>query len=62
MAPKAELGQTSKDLPIAFVDRDTAVLRTGRPQLDRTTLLFSGLDDDRYAFVQVGLRQYRRTG
>ena len=61
-APKGELGMTLKDLPIAFMDRDTAMPRTGNSQIDRNTLLFSDVVDDRYAFVQIGLRQYRRVG
>lgn len=47
-------------LPIAFIDRQTAVLRSGNPQMDRTTLLFSGDADGRFGFVQIGLRQYAR--
>jgi CubicO group peptidase (beta-lactamase class C family) len=60
--PKAEFGMRLADQPIAFIDRQTAVLRSGNPQLDRMALLFSDTVDDRYAFVQVGLRQYRRVG
>ena len=58
--PKGALGTTLKHLPIAFVDRETAVLASGDPQVDRTTLLFSDKVEDRYAFVQAGFRQYRR--
>ena len=47
--------------PLAFVDRATAVLRTGNPQLDRTTLLFSDADaGGRFGYLQTGLRQFRR--
>jgi hypothetical protein len=58
--PKIPFGMTLKDLPIVFVDRETAVPATGNPQVDRMTLLFSDKVDDRYAFIQAGLRQYRR--
>ncbi len=61
MASKGELGIALKDVPLAFIDRDTAMPCTGNSQVDRNTLLFSDLLDDRYAFVQVGLRQYCRT-
>ena len=47
---------------LAFVDRQTAVLRTGDPVVDRTVFLFSDLADDRYRYVCMGSRQYRRTG
>lgn len=60
MTPRGEIGTPLTDLPIGFIDRQTVVLRTGNPQLDRMPCLFSELDDDRYTFVQVGLRQYRR--
>lgn len=58
--PKGEMGMRLTHLPIGFIDRQTAVLRTGNPQLDRMTALFSDVDDGHYTFMQVGLRQYRR--
>jgi len=54
------MGMRLTDLPMAFIDRETAVLRTGKPQLDRMSALFSELVDGRYRFMQVGLRQFRR--
>jgi CubicO group peptidase (beta-lactamase class C family) len=62
MQPKGEFGMRLENLPIAFIDRQTALLQSGNPQLDRTALLFSGNGDDRFTYVQVGLRQYRRVG
>ncbi len=58
--PKAELGMRLTELPMAFIDRETAVLRTGNPQLDGMSALFSDLVDGRYRLMQVGLRQFRR--
>jgi hypothetical protein len=58
--PKTELGTPLTDLPIAFIDRETAVVNTGDPRFDRMSALFSDLVDGRYRFMQVGLRQYRR--
>jgi CubicO group peptidase (beta-lactamase class C family) len=58
--PKGELGTPLRDMPIAFIDRQTIALNTGNPQLDRQTGLFSDLVDGRYAYMQVGGRQYRR--
>ncbi len=58
--PKNELGMRLSELPMAFVDHETAVLRTGNPQLDRMSALFSDLVDGRYRYMQVGLRQLRR--
>ncbi len=60
MTPKGEIGTRLTHLPIGFIDRQTAVLCTGTAQLDQMPWLFSELDDDRYTYVQVGLRQYRR--
>jgi CubicO group peptidase (beta-lactamase class C family) len=62
ITPKSALGMALKELPLAFVDRETAVPATGNPQIDRTSLLFSDKVEDRYGYVQVGLRQFRRTG
>ena len=62
MYPKGDLGMRLSDLPLAFIDRETAVLHTGNPQLDRQTGLFSDIVDGRYAYMQVGGRQYRRVG
>jgi hypothetical protein len=60
--PKAAVfGTPLKDLPLAFVDRETAVLATGNPQMDRMSLLFSDQAEGRYGYVQVGMRQFRRT-
>jgi len=59
-SPKGEFGMRLTDLPIAFIDRQTAVFTTGNPQLDRTTALFSDAIDNRYTYLQAGLRQYRR--
>jgi CubicO group peptidase (beta-lactamase class C family) len=58
--PKGEMGLRLTELPLAFIDRETAVLRSGNPQLDRTSALFSDLHDGRYRYIQVGLRQFRR--
>jgi CubicO group peptidase (beta-lactamase class C family) len=58
--PKGQLGTPIRDLPIAFIDRQTIAFNTGNPQLDRQTGLFSDLIDGRYAYMQVGGRQYRR--
>jgi CubicO group peptidase (beta-lactamase class C family) len=58
--PKGELGMRLTHQPLGFIDRQTAVLRTGNLQLDRMAVLFSDLDDGHYGFMQVGLRQYRR--
>jgi len=58
--PKGQLGNPLTDQPIAFIDRQTIALNTGNPQLDRQTALFSDLVDGRYAYIQVGGRQYRR--
>jgi hypothetical protein len=58
--PKNGMGMRMTELPMAFIDRETAVLRSGNPQLDRMAALFSDLDNGRYRFMQVGLRQYRR--
>jgi CubicO group peptidase (beta-lactamase class C family) len=58
--PKGELGTPLMDMPIAFIDRQTIAFNTGNPQLDRQTGLFSDLVDGRYAYMQVGARQYRR--
>lgn len=58
--PKNELGMRLSELPMAFIDRETAVLRTGNPQLDRMSALFSDLVDGQYRYMQVGLRQLRR--
>ena len=60
MFPKGDLGMRLSNLPLAFVDRETAVLNTGNPQLDRMSTLFCDLVDGRYRLMQVGLRQYRR--
>ena len=46
--PKAEMGMRLTELPMAFIDRETAVLRTGNPQLDGMSALFSDLVDGRY--------------
>jgi len=59
-APKGELGATLDAAPLAFIDRETAVLRSGNPIVDRNSLLFSDNRDGRYGFVQIGLRQFRR--
>jgi len=58
--PKTEMGMRLTDLPIAFVDRETAVVNTGDPRFDRMSALFSDRADGHYRFMQVGLRQYRR--
>jgi len=59
--PNAEgLAHAIEAAPLAFIDRHTAVLRTGNRALDRTTLLFSDDASGAYRFVQAGLRQYRR--
>jgi CubicO group peptidase (beta-lactamase class C family) len=60
--PKNELGTRLSELPIAFVDRQTAVVRSGNPQLDRISMLFSDVVDGRYRYLQGGLRQFRRVG
>lgn len=60
MLPKGDLGMRLTDLPLAFVDRETALLNTGNPQLDRMSALFCDLVDGRYRLMQVGLRQFRR--
>jgi CubicO group peptidase (beta-lactamase class C family) len=60
--PKGQMGTPLMDMPIAFIDRQTIALNTGNPQLDRQTGLFSDLVDGRYAYIQVGGRQYRRVG
>jgi len=58
--PKGDIGVPIERAPLAFIDRETATLRTGHKMLDRTTLLFSELVDGRYRYVQVGSRQFRR--
>ncbi len=45
---------------LAFVDRQTAVMRTGNKQLDRMRFLFSDLQDGKYQYVASGLRQHKR--
>jgi CubicO group peptidase (beta-lactamase class C family) len=59
--PKSDMGAGYERAPIAFVDPQTAVLRTGSTILDRTSLLFSELVDDAYRYVQIGGRQFVRT-
>ena len=60
--PKAELAAAPvRDVPIAFIDRQAAVPRTGNPLFDRTVLHFSPPDAGRSRFLQLGLRQHRRT-
>ena len=59
-APKGDIGAPFARAPMAFVDRETAVLRTGHKMLDRTALLFSEIVDGRYRYVQIGGRQFRR--
>ncbi len=61
LTPKAEFGQQLEHQQLGFIDRHTARLQTGDPQLDRTRLLFSKPVDGRCPHVQIGLRQYRRT-
>jgi len=58
--PKGELGATLEAAPLVFIDRETAVLRTGNPIVDRSSLLFSDARDGRYGFVQIGFRQFGR--
>jgi len=60
VTPRGDMGVAMKDLPLAFVDRQTAITQTGNPQIDRMPLLVSDALDGRFTFVQTGLRQYRR--
>lgn len=60
--PKGELGTPLRDMPIAFIDRQTIAFDTGKAQYDRQAALFSELVDGRFVYLQVGGRQYRRTG
>ena len=50
-----------RDVPIAFIDRNAAVLRSGNPAIDRQVLHFSPPDNGRSTFLALGLRQLRRT-
>jgi CubicO group peptidase (beta-lactamase class C family) len=45
---------------LAFIDQNTAVLRTGDEILDRGMFLFSGEQDGKMVYVASGLRQFRR--
>jgi len=46
---------------LAFIDRNTAVMRTGNKLLDRTRFLFSEIEAGSFQFVASGLRQHRRS-
>jgi CubicO group peptidase (beta-lactamase class C family) len=60
VTPTDGIGLGYRDAPIAFIDRNAAVLRSGNPIVDRTVLHFSPPEDGRSRFMQVGLRQLRR--
>lgn len=45
---------------LAFLDKNSAVMRTGNSQLDRARFLFSDVEDGKFQFVTNGLRQHRR--
>lgn len=61
VAPKpGSFGGSLDNAPLAFIDRSTAVPRSGNPMFDRTILQFSTPDDGRSRFLQVGFRQLRR--
>jgi hypothetical protein len=62
LVPKAaEMGVPVRNAPLAFIDRSAALPRTGNAMIDRLVLHFSPPDDGRSTFVQVGLRQLRRS-
>ena len=60
LTSRGALGLDLDKLPIAFVDRQTAITPKFHPQFDRLPMLFSDIVDGRFSFVQFGLRQHRR--
>ncbi len=50
----------SGNIKLAFVDKQTAAMRSGNKQYDRMRFLFSDLQDGKYQYVAIGLRQHKR--
>jgi CubicO group peptidase (beta-lactamase class C family) len=48
------------DTKLAFIDKNTTVMRSGNPIVDRGMFLFSGEQDGKMHYVANGLRQFRR--
>ncbi|MEZ5557982.1 MAG: serine hydrolase domain-containing protein [Pseudomonadales bacterium] len=60
--PKTPGGAPLPATPLHFIDRNTAVLRTGEPALDAAPINFQQLNDGPARYLGVGFRLARRTG